>query len=157
MAGPSQRLLRYLDEHGVEYAVLHHPRDFRASSTAVDTQTPPEEFAKTVFLKVDGAYALAVVPASRSVALRRLRRALGAREVELASEEEVARLCPDCEVGAAPPFGGLYGLPVYVSAALSRDERITFNAGSHTDAIRMGYRDFEKLVQPRVLQIAKSD
>jgi Ala-tRNA(Pro) deacylase len=151
------RLKAFLDQQGVPYHVIHHRPDFRARETAADTDTPPEEFAKTVILWVDGSPAMAVVPASRDVALSKLRRSLGATEVRLAHEREIRVLCPDCEIGAAPPFGPLYGMPVFASPALSRDEVITFNGGDHENALRMAWRDFERLVHPRVVPLAKHD
>jgi Ala-tRNA(Pro) deacylase len=157
MAGIVPRLQRFLDEHRVDYRVIHHRTDYEASVTAADTETEPEEFAKTVFLWIDGRFAVAVLPALKHVALSKLRKTLDAEEVRLASEREAAELCPDCDVGAAPPFGNLYDLPVYVSASLAEDEQITFNGGSHEDAIRMAFSDFEQLVRPRILRLAKHD
>ena len=151
------RLHKLLDEAGVEYQILHHPPDYRARQTAADTHTPPREFAKTVFLWVDGHYALPVLPASHTVSVRKLSRSLGAEEVRLASEFEMQDLCPDVEVGAAPPFGNLYDLPVYGSPVLERDEQITFNAGTHQDAVRMRYADFAGLVKPKVVSMSKHE
>ncbi len=151
----SKRLQSFLDEHAVPYEVIHHRRDYTAQETAADTHTPGKEFAKTVMLWVDGNYAMAVLPAHRMVDFDKLRQALSAKEVKLASEDEIRELCPDCEAGAVPPFGNLYSLPVYVSEDTAEDERITFNAGTHEDAIRMAYKDFEKLVQPTILQLSR--
>lgn len=157
MAHVLRRLETLLDESGVEYEIIHHRDDFRAQTTAADTHTPPGEFAKTVFVWIDGQYALAVLPATHFVAESRLARSLGAEKVRLATEFEMQDLCRDCEVGAAPPFGNLYGLPVYVSPALARDERITFNAGSHTDAIRMRYEDWERLAKPQQVALSRHE
>lgn len=157
MSGIPVRLLDYLDGQRVSYDTLHHREDVRARDTAADTGTPEQEFAKTVFVQVDGEYAMAVLPASHFVSPKKLQEHLPAREVRLASESQFADLCPDCEVGAAPPFGNLYGLRVYVSPALAKDEQITFNAGTHEDAIRMTYVDFEKLVQPHVVPMARHE
>ncbi len=157
MTGIVPRLQKFLDNNRIDYQVIHHRTDYRASATAADTDTEPEEFAKTVFLWIDGRFAMAVLPALKHVALSKLRRVLDAEYVRLASERESSELCPDCDVGAAPPFGNLYDLPVYVSAALAEDEEITFNGGSHEDVIRMDFHDFEQLVRPRVLKIARYD
>lgn len=157
MASITERLSKFLDEGGAQYEVLSHPTDYTAKETAADTHTPPEEFAKTVLLSIDGCYAMAVLPATKWVSFRRLRRALRAQDIRLATEEESRDLCPECDVGAAPPFGNLWGLPVYVSPVLMDDERITFNGGSHEDAIRMSYKDFERLVRPRIVPISKDD
>lgn len=152
-----RHLCEYLDQQGVDYQVHHHAEDVRALTTAADTHTPAREFAKTVFVWIDGQPAMAVVPASEKVALSRLKRGLEAEEVHVAHESDIKELCPDCAVGAAPPLGHLYDLPVYVSSSLAGDEEITFNGGDHRNAIRMRWEDFEKLVQPRVLPLAHRD
>jgi Ala-tRNA(Pro) deacylase len=98
--------------------------------------------------------ALAVLPAPRQVDLARLKKALGARKVELAGEDEFRERFPECEVGAMPPFGNLYALPVYVAEELTADEVIAFNAGTHTELVRMAYADFARLVTPQVVEFA---
>ena len=151
------RLREFLDQHSVDYETIRHVRDVRARDTAEDTGTPRKDFAKTVFVRVDDEYAMAVLPATHYVSESRLRDSIGAREVRLASETEFAELCPDCDVGAAPPFGNLYGLHVYVSPVLAKDERITFNAGSHEDVIRMSFEDFRRLVAPDLAPMARHE
>lgn len=155
----SNRLKSFLSERAVAYETIHHHPRYTAQQIAADTHTPGREFAKTVILRVDGDWAMAVLPAHHLVDCEKLCQALGAKEVRLSSEDEIRDLirehCPECELGAVPPFGNLYGLPVYISAAMTADERITFNAGTHEDVIRMGYSDFEKLVQPRVIDFSK--
>jgi Ala-tRNA(Pro) deacylase len=148
------KLTTYLDERNIKYHLIHHSLDYNAKQTASDTTTPPGSFAKTVVLKVDEGHAIAVVTASERVDLVRFRDAIGASSVELVHEDELLDLFPDCEIGAEPPLGNLYGLPVYVSRALSNDDVITFNAGTHLEVIRMAYADFAKHVQPQVLDIA---
>ena len=98
---------------------------------------------------------MAVLPAHHRVDLHKLGRAMGASEIRLATEDEIATICPDCAVGAEPPFGNLYQVPVYVSEDIARDEMITFNAGTHEDVIRMKYADYEDLVHPRIGDFAK--
>jgi Ala-tRNA(Pro) deacylase len=148
-----KRLTSFLEERGVDYEVIHHRRDFTAQQTAADTHTPGREFAKAVFLCLDGDYAMAVLPAHRKIDLEAVRAMLGVKEARLATEDEIERLCPDCEVGAAPPLGNLYDLPVYMSEELTRDEQITFNAGTHEDAIRMLFQDYRELAQPRLIDL----
>lgn len=152
-----KRLHELLDKSGVDYSIIRHHRDVTAAQTAAHTQTPQKEFAKTVFLCIDGEYAVAVLPATHFVAEGVLATSLGASEVRLASESEMEDLCPDCAVGAAPPFGNLYGLPVYVSPILAGDEHITFNAGTHEDSVRMGYTDYARLVEPRVVHMSRHE
>lgn len=151
------RFRRYLDEAGTPYEMIRHERDIHARVTAEHTHTPLEDFAKTVFLWIDGAPAIAVVPASREVALSKVQKGLGAKHVRKAWESEIETICPDCEVGAAPPFGSLYDVPVYVSLSIAHDEEITFNGGDHEHAFRMRFEDFDQLVHPRVLRLCKHD
>jgi Ala-tRNA(Pro) deacylase len=157
MTGIMKRLSELLDDSEVGYETIHHQADYRATQVAADTHTLPEEFAKTVFVWIDGQYALAVLPATHTVSVRKLSHSLGAQEVRLASEWEMKDLCPDAEVGAAPPFGNLFDLPVYVCPVLGRDESITFNAGTHTDAVRMAYEDFERLSRAQVVHMSKHE
>jgi Ala-tRNA(Pro) deacylase len=150
-------LQKLLDEAEVEYEILHHPTDYRARATAEDTHTPPVEFAKAVFLRIDEGYAVAALPATHFVAPSRMARAIGADEIRLASEREMEKLCPGCEVGAAPPVGALFDLPTYASPVLARDERITFNAGSHQDAVRMRWDDFVLVARPEVVPLGRHE
>jgi Ala-tRNA(Pro) deacylase len=152
-----ERVRSFLEESGVKYEVIHHKEDFTAGQTALDTHTPPAEFAKTVFVCIDREFAVVVLPADDMVSETKLKLGVGAQRVELATEDEIRDLCPDCELGAAPPFGNLYGLPVYVSLALEADEQITFNAGTHQDAIRIAYADFKRIVDPQVVALARHD
>jgi Ala-tRNA(Pro) deacylase len=99
---------------------------------------------------------MVVLPASRRIVVHDLRELLESPEARLASESEFRDLFPDCELGAMPPFGNLYGLPVYVAASLAAEPQITFNAGSHTEIMQMAYADYEALVQPTVLEFITS-
>jgi Ala-tRNA(Pro) deacylase len=112
------------------------------------------EFAKTVVVRVDGRIALAVVSANHHVDVESLRRLTGAKRVEIAGEREFKSLFPECEVGAMPPFGNLWGMEVYADARLAEDVDIAFNAGLHTELIRMRWDDFERLAKPRMLELA---
>lgn len=151
------RLQRLLDAAGVDYTQIHHRRDYHASKTALDTFTPQEEFAKTVFVWVDGKPAMAVLPANKHLAPSKLRKAIGATRVRVATETDLKTLCADCEPGAAPPFGVLYDLPVYASEALEADEQITFNGGTHDQAIRMRFADWKKLANPKLVRLARRE
>jgi Ala-tRNA(Pro) deacylase len=150
------RLVSFLDENGVTFETLHYPLDFTAQEKAADTHTPGIEFAKTVLVQVDERYAMAVLPAHHRVDLERLRSLLGARRVRLAHEDETAPLFPDCDVGAEPPFGNLYEMPVYLASAMSDDRRITFSAGTHEHVIRMGFTEFRRLARPEVLDFSEA-
>jgi Ala-tRNA(Pro) deacylase len=148
------RILAFLNQTTNRYAIIMHRRDYTAREAAADTYTPNLEFAKTVVLRIDEGFALAVLPAHHRIDMEKLRSALEATQIDLASEATIRELFPNCEVGAEPPLGNLYGLPVIVSAAMALDENITFNAGTHDCAIQMRYADFERLVKPRVINFS---
>ncbi|MEX0884843.1 MAG: YbaK/EbsC family protein [Phycisphaeraceae bacterium] len=152
MSESSNRLLPYLDQHDIEYELIHHRLDYSAQRAAADTHTPGRAFAKAVILDVGGQPVMAVVPAPEKIDLGKASQALGA-EVKLVDESTLARIFPDAEVGAEPPFGNLYDLPVYVSPHLVDDESITFNAGSHQQAVRMRWEDYERMVHPQVADL----
>jgi Ala-tRNA(Pro) deacylase len=154
MSEIAKRLRAYLEENEVKYEQIHHHRDYTAMETAAHTHTPGKQFAKAVIVKVNGDCAMAVVPSHHVVDLERMAGALGGAKVELASEEEFEGLCPDCEDGAIPPFGNLYALEVFASPALAENDRITCVAGHHAEAIRLAYRDFERLVKPRLIDLS---
>ena len=144
------RLADLLESKGIPFRSMPHSADMTSQMTAAHTHTPGREFAKTVVVRVDGQFAMAVLPAHLRVDLEKLRKWLNAQEVRLASEEEMGRLFPDCEVGAEPPFGNLYELPVYISPLLSRD-RITFHGGNHEEAVQIRYDDYIALTKPSVI------
>ncbi len=151
---PVQRLKDFLDSHAVRYVVITHSPAFTAQEIAAHAHIPGKELAKTVMVNIDGAMAMAVLPASFNVDFASMENELGAIRVELATENEFRDLFPQCELGAMPPFGNLYGMPVYVARKLAEDETIAFNAGTHRELVRLAYKDFERLVQPRVITFA---
>ena len=150
---PVQKLKDYLDQHEVEYVTISHSPAYTAQRIAEVAHIPGKDLAKTVIVKIDDKFAMAVLPASRRVDLRHLQEAIGADDVVLASEKEFMARFPDCEVGAMPPFGNLYDMGVYVAEQLTEDDEIAFNAGSHTELVRMSYRDFANLVTPQVVSL----
>ncbi len=150
----AQRVKAFLDANGVPYETLFHTLAYTAQTTAESAHIPGKEMAKTVVLRVDGRMALAVLPASRHVSFHELREITGSNDVHLADEAELRTAFPGCELGAMPPLGNLYGLDVFVDPTLADDEMIAFNAGSHTELIRMRYADFARLACPRVAAFA---
>lgn len=144
----------FLDQHAIPHSSVPHPQTFTAQRTAQVTHIKGREFAKTVVVKVDGRVCMAVLPAHHHLDVEKLRSVTGAKHLDLAREEDLKKLFPDCETGAMPPFGNLYGMDVWVQEDLARDEQIAFNAGTHTELIRMSYRDFENLVHPAVADFA---
>lgn len=149
-----RRLKAYLDENEVEYEVLVHPETYRAPATAEALHVPGKEMAKVVMLKDGADDLMAVLPSTFKLDLHRLREVLSSQTIRLATEEEMAQVFPDCEVGMMPPFGNLYGLDVLVDGILTEDEEIVFPAGTAREAIKMGYGDFEELVVPRVVEFS---
>lgn len=152
----STRLKVFLDEQSVMYQSLHHRPDFTAQETAAVTHTPGREFAKTVLIRIDDQVAMVVLPAHHRVDFTALHEAFGAKHLRLCTEEEAQQVFPDCEPGAAPPFGTLYGVMVILSDAMAGDDYVTFNAGTHEEAVRMRYLDFVKLVRPRMMPCSRS-
>ncbi len=148
---PDTRLTKFLDKEHVKYVSIGHSPAFTAQEIAANAHVPGKELAKTVIVKIDGELAMVVLPASEQVRMDRLQGMLGARHVELADEDEFKYAFPDCETGAMPPFGNLYGMNVYVSQALREDDEIAFSAGSHSELIRLPYADYERLVHPTPL------
>ena len=151
---PAQKLREFLDSNHVKYVTISHSAAYTAQEIAASAHVSGKELAKTVMVKIDGTMAMAVLPASYHVDMDLLKEAAGASSVELASEREFKDMFPECETGAMPPFGNLYGMRVFVSATLAEDDLIAFNAGSHTELIRMTYADFERLVQPRIVKFS---
>ncbi len=147
----STRLKAFLDGRGVKYVTLLHSAAFTAAEVAASTHVTGRDFAKTLVVNIDGDLAMVVLPATRRLVLSDLREMLENTSVQLATEAEFLSRFPDCEVGAMPPFGNLYDMPVFVASNLSDEPEIAFNAGTHTEVIKMAYGDFERLVNPTVL------
>jgi Ala-tRNA(Pro) deacylase len=148
---PVRKLKEFLDSNKVKYVTISHSMAYTATEIAASAHIPEKELAKTVVLKIDGKMAMAVLSASDKVDFDRLKGTLGAGSVELASEVEFKDRFSDCDIGAMPPFGNLYGMEVFVADSLAEDKEIAFNAGSHTELIKLSYGDFERLVKPKVV------
>jgi Ala-tRNA(Pro) deacylase len=143
-------VIRYLHEHGINYSLIHHNVAHTAKAEAAAAHVPRHQWAKAVVCLADGQPTIAVVPADHIVDMQKLRELTGARELRLATEGEMGALYRGFETGAIPPLGPLYGHRVFVDERMAANEEVAFNAGSHGDAIRMRYRDFEALVKPTV-------
>ena len=154
-ASCKSRLEQYFRENHVEYTLEHHPQAFTARGVAASEHVTPARVAKTVIIRADGKLVMVVLPASEDIYVPGLASALGAEYVRLADENEFGPTFPDCEVGAMPPFGNLYGLPVYVDATLGNFETIRFEAGTYTDTMCVKYVDFVRLVNPRVVDVGR--
>ncbi len=149
-----ERLEHLLVERGVKYEVTPHSPAYTAQEVATVEHVSGYDVAKVVMAAVDDRLVMLVLPAPHRVDLEKVKQNLGAATARLAREEEFARLFPDCDLGAMPPFGNLYGIPVYVDRTLIHDPRIVFNAGSHRETMTIAYADFERLVQPQVMEFA---
>ncbi len=151
---PANQLKDFLDSNHVKYTTITHSPEYTAQEIAASAHIPGKELAKTVIVKVDGEFAMAVLPATRHLSLSRLRTAAGVGDAEIASEAEFEKLFPDCELGAMPPFGNLYDMPVYVAEELTEDDKIAFNAGTHSELVQLAYSDFDELVHPKVVALS---
>ena len=151
---PLTSLRQYLDKHNVKYTVISHSPAYTAQGIVALAHISGKEMAKTVMVKLDNKLVMTVLPASFRVDLGLLKKATGATVAELAAEDEFKDRFPECETGAMPPFGNLYGFDVIVDQSLTKDEEIAFNACSHRELIRLAWRDYEGLVNPRVVRIA---
>ncbi len=149
---PAKKLKKFLKSRKVKYKAISHSPAYTAQEIAASAHVPGRELAKTVIINVDGTMAMAVMPAPEQIDFKLLKKSLGAKRVKLAGEKEFADSFPECEPGAMPPFGNLYDMDVYVAKSLTEDEQITFNAGSHSELIRLAYKDFETLVEPKVVK-----
>jgi Ala-tRNA(Pro) deacylase len=151
---PSDRLTQYLDGREVPHFTTRHSTAYTAQEVAATAHIPGKYLAKTVMIKLDGRIVMAVVPATYRVNMREFAAAAGGETATLATEEEFADLFPGCEVGAMPPFGNLWDVPVYCSQTLAEDDTISFNAGNHWEIITMSFNDYKRLVAPRILKFS---
>lgn len=151
---PTKKLKEFLDSNKIKYTSISHSSAYTAMEIAAMAHVPGKDLAKTVMIKVNGSMAMVVLPATHMIKMDLLKKVVGNDNLRLATEQEFKDKFPDCEVGAMPPFGNLYSMQVYASSALKEDEEIVFNAGSHTELIKLSYKDFEKLVNPKVAEIS---
>jgi Ala-tRNA(Pro) deacylase len=148
-----KQLIECLDENKVSYEVLHHPEAVTAQRIAQAEHVKGRHHAKVVMVKSGDQHLMIVLPADHHIDLEKVEKAVS-KTVSLDNEKEFKSLFSDCAIGAMPPFGNLYGLPTYVDQSLAGQDYIVFEAGTHTDAIKMSYRDYEKIVKPKVKDLA---
>lgn len=148
---PLTKLKEFLDGEKIKYVSIKHSEAFTAQEVAESAHISGSTLAKTIIVFIDDRMAMVVLPANRKIVLSDLREATGAARVTFASEQEFKDRFSGCEVGAMPPFGNLYDMEVYVAAALANNEEIAFNAGSHTDVIKLAFQDFVRLVKPKIM------
>ena len=147
------QLIDCLNESKVRYEILHHPEAVTAQRIAQAEHVKGRLHAKVVMIKSGEQRLMAVLPADHQIDLEKVGRVIG-KTASLDSEKEFKSLFPDCAIGAMPPFGNLYGLPTYVDKSLAAQDYIVFEAGTHSDAIKLSYRDYEKIVKPQVEDLA---
>jgi Ala-tRNA(Pro) deacylase len=152
---PIKKLKAFLDENNVKYVTVRHSGAYTAQEIAASAHVSGKEFAKTVIVKIEGKLAMTVLPASYQLNFRLLHEIFGTQQVTLATEAEFKYFFPDCDVGAMPPFGNLYDMEVFVAESLAEEKEISFNAGNHTEMIKLSYDDFERLVRPRVFRFSQ--
>jgi len=148
---PVKKLKEFLDTNGVKYVSIVHSKAYTAQEVAASAHVPGKSLAKVVIVELDGEMAMAVLPANRKVVLQDLREITRGDRVKFVAEDKFKNRFPDCEIGAMPPFGNLYGMEVYAAKSLAENDEIAFNAGSHEEIIKLAYRDFEQFVKPRVM------
>ena len=148
---PAKKLKEYLDREKIRYVSIMHSTAYTAQEVAASAHITGKELAKTVIVELDGEMSMAVLPADRKIVLQDLREVTGSDQVKFASEEGFKAQFPECETGAMPPFGNLYGMDVYIAESLTHNDEIAFNAGSHTEVIKMKFSDFDRLVKPKVV------
>jgi Ala-tRNA(Pro) deacylase len=150
---PVKKLKDFLDSHKVKYVSLVHSPAFTSQEVAASAHISGKQLAKIVVVKMDGRLAMIVLPAHDQVNFAKLREVVGSSSLDLASESEFKDKFSGCEVGAMPPFGNLYDMPVFVASQLSHQDHILFNAGSHSELMQLAYGDFERLVKPKVIAL----
>lgn len=146
-----EKLREYLKKNNISFEVIRHPVAYSSSQTAHIAHVHGYEMAKPVMVKVNGKLIMVVMTANQKVNLSLLKALYGTQDVVLASENDFAATFSDCEMGAMPPFGNLYGIDEIISDELTKDEEIVFNGGTHSELIKMKYRDFEHLIHPRIV------
>lgn len=150
---PLNKLINYLDEHDKKYVVVKHSPAFTAQEVAASAHIPGKDMVKTVMVKANNEMKMVVLPSTHNVDFDSIEDVLGADDVELASEEEFEDMFPNCELGAMPPFGNFYEMDTLVAEALTEDEEIAFNAGTHKELVKMNYSDYEELVNPDIMSV----
>lgn len=148
-----KRLKEVLDDAKIPYEVYNHALAYTAQEIAAKQHFPGNQMAKVVMLEADDELVMGVIDGNHKINPETVRASLGASRVRLATEDEFTSRFPECEIGAMPPFGNLFGLRVFVDPALTKDEYIYFNAGNHVQTVRLRYKDFAALVKPRVVSL----
>lgn len=148
-------LRSYLDQQGVRYEWLHHDTAYTAQDLAQREHTSGKKVIKPVLVEADGRFVLCALPAAYRVDLDRIREELNAEDARLADEPVLANLCTECEIGAEPPIGELFGIPTMMDESLSRQDEVLFQAGTHQDAVKMPFSDYIRITRPTVARFSR--
>lgn len=151
---PAEKLIKFLEDNGIEYSVINHSSAYTSSEIAASAHIKGQELAKTVIIKMDGELAMAVLPAKYKLSFNLLKEYTGCGDISLADEKEFSALFPGCLTGAMPPFGIMYGMKTLLDKTLTYDAEIAFNAGNHSELIRLGFQDYLNLVKPEISHFA---
>lgn len=151
---PTKMLREFLDQNKVRYVTIKHSVAYTAQEIAASAHIKGKDMAKTVLIKIEGRLAMCVLPASNKIDFDLLKEALGGKNIRLANEIEFKDKFPECDVGAMPPFGNLYDMEVFAEESLTKDEEIAFNACSHVELIQMAFKDYGRLVKPRLMKFS---
>lgn len=151
---PAAKLIQFLDENGIVYSLIDHSSAYTASEIAASAHVKGQEMAKTVMIKIEGKMHMVVLPAKYKVNFDLLKKYTGKEDIILAGEEEFTAMFPGCLTGAMPPFGNIYGMKTYLDKTLTYDEEIAFNAGNHSQLIRLRFEDYLNLVKPEISHFA---
>ena len=154
---PVKKLKAFLDEHKIKFITIAHSIAYTAAETAASAHVSGKDFAKAVMVRLDDAMVMCVLRSVDKLDLRLLRSRAGAADARLANEEEFQGLFPGVDVGAMPPFGNLYGMAVYVDEALAQSASIAFNAGSHSEVMRLDWADYQRLVKPTIARLSSDE
>jgi Ala-tRNA(Pro) deacylase len=148
-----ERMINLLETNNVPYECIMHDPAYTAQGTAEAAHISGKFIAKSVIIRIDGRLGMVVLPANYKLSLELLQKLTSSLDIEMVDEDEFKQLFSDCEVGAMPPFGNLYGMHVLVAKELTKDKEIIFNAGSHSELIKITYKDYARLVHPKVLDL----
>lgn len=149
------RLQAFLDQLDATYRVSHHDTAFTAQDLAMAEHVPGKRVIKPVLIEADGQFVLCALPACYRIDLDELRHQIPAQQVKLADERTLLDLFPDCELGAEPPVGRLYGVLTLMDASLTADDHVTFQAGTHSDCVTMSLAEYRRVAQPEIAHFAR--
>ena len=144
-----------LDDMDVRYRVSRHPTVYTAQMLAEAEHVPGRKVIKPVVVQADGEFVMCALPACYRVDLGELKDQLQANEVKLVDEPKLAELFPDCEPGAVPPIGRMYGMTTLMDESLVADDRVTFQAGTHKDAVTMSLASYRRVAQPEMAHFGR--